>query len=725
MRSPLRARAFVPRSVALPLQVFFGGVALVLLVLVLVFVLLSHWVQRNADAVVQRELEQSADLVAQVLSGRQRSLTGGARVFVQGPSFRSFIADRRQQQLQSARIADSLRYDILDQTLEASSQLEADWTFVVDERGTLLAKSDEPDAYGSDLSSVPLVAGALQGHVTRGFGVSRDSLLFQAVAVPIAVPGSAPSGALVATKVVDSLLARDVKAATSAEIVFFVRDAEGARIAATSFATPLGKHLAPGIADQARAHAVIGGTRFATQGAAVTTAGGEVVGGYVVMSAHDAASAELAQVRRTLLLGALVGLGVCALAALATAARLARPVRALATLAQEAMRGNYAGALAAPLHRMTQPSELGELDVAVHELAAELRDRERLASTVGAAAASLARAEAAVAAAQPVAMHRIGVIGGRSAGTTGRPSTPAPPATPGELTAGDVVAERYRIEAVLGAGELGVTYRARDRVGGATVALKRVRVGRVGDPAAFVAALRGELSAARRLVHRNVVRVHDIGGEAGVPFVTMEYVEGLSLAALLRGTGPLPDDVVLAIAKQICRALAAAEAEGVVHGRLTPRQIQLGYDGVLRVGDFALAAIERRIRDNVATESDDLWARIPQLAGATVGAPEYMSPEQLIGEAPSPSADVYAAGVVLYECVTGATPFRTDSPLAFLAQKLGGAETAASDVLQPARPSRSVIAPLLRDLIARMIAPEADRRPPSAGALLTLIERAG
>jgi len=224
--------------------VFASGFALVVLVLTLVFVLLSRWVHHNADTVVQRELEQSADLVAQVLSGRQRSLAGGARVFVQGPSFRSFIADRRQQQQQSARFADSLRLDILDQTVEATSQLDADWAFVVGERGTLLAKSDEPDAYGADLSSVPLVAGALQGHVTSGFGVSRDSLLFQAVAVPIAVPGSAPSGALVATKVVDSLLAHDVKAATSAEIVFFVRDAQGARIAATSFATPLGKHLA-------------------------------------------------------------------------------------------------------------------------------------------------------------------------------------------------------------------------------------------------------------------------------------------------------------------------------------------------------------------------------------------------------------------------------------------------------------------------------------------------
>ena len=85
---------------------------------------------------------------------------------------------------------------------------------------------------------------------------------------------------------------------------------------------------------------------------------------------------------------------------------------------------------------------------------------------------------------------------------------------------------------------------------------------------------------------------------------------------------------------------------------------------------------------------------IPQLAGATVGAPEYMSPEQLIGEEPTAQTDLYAAGVVLYECVTGATPFRTDSPLAFLAQKLGDAEIAAgASELRTSRPSRNASAP--------------------------------
>jgi serine/threonine-protein kinase len=103
-----------------------------------------------------------------------------------------------------------------------------------------------------------------------------------------------------------------------------------------------------------------------------------------------------------------------------------------------------------------------------------------------------------------------------------------------------------------------------------------------------------------------------------------------------------------------------------------------------------------------------------------------MSPEQLIGEDPRPQDDLYAAGVVLYECVTGATPFRTDSPLAFLAQKLGDVELAAGIAeLDPARPSRGATPRVLSEVIARMIAPEPMKRARSAGELLALLERAG
>jgi serine/threonine-protein kinase len=704
----------------LPARVFLGGTALVAVLLAVVLAILSRGAQRSGDAVVHRELDQSADLVAQILSGRQRSLIGGARVFVQGPYFRAIVAENRLA-------------DILDQTFEAADQIDADWVFIVDERGTLLAKSDEPSASGGDLSAVPLVAGALQGRITSGYGVSRDSLLFQAVAVPIVVPGGAPIGALVATKIVDSLLARDVKAATSADIVFFVRNPTGPRVAASTLGASLHGTLASEITDQTRTRAVIDGVRYSTQGAAVTTAGGDIIGGFVVMSARDAASAEIAVVRRALLLAGLLGVGLSALAAFLVSRRVAEPVRELTSVARRATEGEYAALRASSAHAHTTGDEIGALEDALHLLVAELRDRQALVSALNASVPVLARLSASVAAVSSPSLMLRRAQGGGSRASAGAARASVPASVPasddrpaGELAAGDVVADRYRIDAVLGSGDMGVTYRARDRVAGEVVALKRLRLPRHGGEEPRLAdLLREEIRSVRRLSHRNVVRLHDVGEDDGVPFVTMDHVEGISLAEMLTANGPLGDTAVLSIAKQLCRALEAARALGVVHGNLSPKQLLLGYDGVLKVGDFALARIERRLRGREHAGADAArGSAIPQLAGATVGTPEYMAPEQMLGEEPSDRADIYAAGVVLYECVTGATPFRTDSPLAFLAQKLGGAAADASETRAPG-PSRSAIALVLSEAIGRMIAADPDQRPSSAGALLALLERAG
>jgi eukaryotic-like serine/threonine-protein kinase len=703
------------RSLTLPWKVFLGGVAVLGLVLVLVFAMLSRWARQSGEAVVQRELEQSADLVAQYLSARQRSLAGGARVFVQNPNFRSFVHER-------------LRDELLDQTLEAQEQLDAEWVFVVDESGVLLAKSDEPSAAGVSMGSVPLIAGALQGSVTTGFGVSGDSLLFQAVAVPIVVPGQAPIGALVATKAVDSTLALAAKAASSADIVFYVRDG-GPRVVVTSFDQRPPGPLVAGLASQPRGHVSLGGVRYASQAAALTTSGGSIVGGYVVMSARDAAGADVAQVRRALSFAALLGIALLALAAAVLNRNVSRPMRALATVARRA----ELGALPDDA-KMAAASgdELSTLAEAVQSLADDVHDRALLTAAMTAALPSIARAQgsAAVVPAQVLSMVRVQGASPRIGAASPRgPAAPPTESNADEPAPGDVMVGRYRIDAVLAAGDLGVTYRARDRVTGSVVALKRYRVARLSEkPAPMVDALREEIRA-RRLVHRNVVRLREVGEDAGTPFVTMDYVEGFALDTLLRAGGPLADGAVVAIAKQLCRALAAAEASGSVHGSLAPHRILLGYDGVLRVSDFAIARLERRLRGVRSAAGPDASARaseVPHLAGATVGTPEYMSPEQLIGEEPTAQTDLYAAGVVLYECVTGATPFRTDSPLAFLAQKLGDGEgSAGASELRASRPTRGAAAPVLSEVIARMIAPDTAHRARSAGELLVLLERAG
>src|ERR671928_1678064 len=212
------------RSPSISTRVFLFTAAIVCAVLAAALAVASHSGRRAAREAERRGLEQAADLTAQLLAGRWRSLGGGARVFVQGPYFRSLVAERRPD-------------DILDQAFEAKEQLGADWVFITDERGTLLAKSDEPGVQAVPMGGIPLVAGALEGRTTYGYGVSRDTLLFQTVGVPIVVPGAAPVGVLVATKVMDRQMALDVRAATNADVVFYTLDARGVpHVAATSFA---------------------------------------------------------------------------------------------------------------------------------------------------------------------------------------------------------------------------------------------------------------------------------------------------------------------------------------------------------------------------------------------------------------------------------------------------------------------------------------------------------
>src|SRR5919112_92763 len=154
-----------PTPLSLSWRVFLGTAAIVCAVLGAALATASRSVRRTGEESVRRGLEQATDLVAQFLAGRERSLAGGAGVFVQGPYFRAIVAGRS-------------RDHILDQAFEAAEQLDADWVFITDERGVLLAKSDEPGASGDALNGVPLIAGALQGRSTSGFGVSRDSILF-------------------------------------------------------------------------------------------------------------------------------------------------------------------------------------------------------------------------------------------------------------------------------------------------------------------------------------------------------------------------------------------------------------------------------------------------------------------------------------------------------------------------------------------------------------------
>src|SRR5437762_4848400 len=160
----------------------------------------------------------------------------------------------------------------------------------------------------------------------------------------------------------------------------------------------------------------------------------------------------------------------------------------------------------------------------------------------------------------------------------------------------------------------------------------------LADDADALERFKSEIRLARRISHRNVVRTHDLGEASGLYYITMEYVEGKSLKDLIRERGRLPAAVTLPIAKQLCRALEVAHEEGVIHRDIKPQNMVVGPDGVLKVMDFGIARLATRAPETGHTQ-----------AGMVVGTPEYMAPEQLLGEELDGRADLYSAGAVIQE----------------------------------------------------------------------------
>jgi CheY-like chemotaxis protein len=226
----------------------------------------------------------------------------------------------------------------------------------------------------------------------------------------------------------------------------------------------------------------------------------------------------------------------------------------------------------------------------------------------------------------------------------------------GQLAAGTMLADRYEILELLGHGGMGAVYRARDLELEEDLAIKMLRPEFVADPESLER-FKTEIRLARRISHPNVVRTHDFGETDGVRFLTMELVEGLTLRDLIDSRGKLGVSAVLAIAAQLAESLAIAHAQGVVHRDIKPQNLLLDDAGVLKVMDFGVACLSQRS------------SKLTQ-AGAIVGTPAYMSPEQLIGEHVDERSDLYSVGVVLYECLSGRPPHDGGSAITLIAKVL-------------------------------------------------------
>ncbi|WP_396626022.1 protein kinase [Luteitalea sp.] len=289
---------------------------------------------------------------------------------------------------------------------------------------------------------------------------------------------------------------------------------------------------------------------------------------------------------------------------------------------------------------------------------------------------------------------------------------------PGDLV-GKQLGERYHIIKLLGAGGMGAVYQALDNELGVAVAIKTVRKELAADPETaqlLDRRFKQELLLARKVTHRNIVRVHDIGELDGVKYITMPYLQGEDLATVLKREGRLPVERVLKLARSVISGLAAAHDAGVVHRDLKPANIMVAPDGEGLVMDFgvarstetASAAAEAMAAAGFTADNgtDPGLTRVAEQtqSGMVVGTIEYMAPEQSRGEAVDQRADIYAFGLILYDLLLGRTRAeRVKSAIAELQTRMREAPPALRSV-DPAIPVA------VEQLVMKCVQPEAADR---------------
>jgi serine/threonine protein kinase/tetratricopeptide (TPR) repeat protein len=219
---------------------------------------------------------------------------------------------------------------------------------------------------------------------------------------------------------------------------------------------------------------------------------------------------------------------------------------------------------------------------------------------------------------------------------------------PDELASGATFAGRYQIIEEIGKGDIGRVYKAYDTKIKEKIALKLIKP-EIARDKRTTERLSNEIRLARKIKHKNICQVFDLGEEKGAHFITMEYISGATLDSMIRMSGRLAVGTTINIAKQMAEGLAEAHRIGIVHRDLKSGNVMIDREGNIFITDFGIAR---------SLESKGIAA-----AGAMIGTPEYMSPEQATGKDVDQRSDIYSLGVILYEMVTGHIPFEGDSPL--------------------------------------------------------------
>ncbi len=658
-----------------------------LIVIALVATTLSYTTfqaDQLAHQTISEGLAETRDVWETFQADRYSKLKLGIRVLGNDPAFKAAVANVEDLEVRQATVFDMLH--------ERGQDLSADFFIATGPDGIVIARSDRAGVKGDDLSQDPVVTKPLeQGEESATVWLQGDKL-FHAVSVPM-VTGGETLGVLIAGYGINETLAGQLRKLTHSDIAYLTQSKGQSPQLSVSSLGPKDGALKE----------VLGRPEFATGGSGedpfslklrneayigivvpLKTASGERPGQMLALRSIAVEKAGFQQFRNSLIAVSLVVMAIALGLAFVAARQITGPVRTLAALVEKARDGSYSGAVA-----VATSDEIGVLARTFNSLLADLREKQQM-----------------------IDFLREGITVLRKSGETASPApagdatlatlNPATSAASARIQKGAIFANRYEILSTLGKGGMGVVYRAQDRQLDEVVALKVLRPDVLRDDPTLLERFKQELKLARRITHRCVLRTHDFGETEGTPYISMEFLEGITLKDLILSKGALPVGVGMRIAKQMCQGLDAAHRQGVIHRDIKPQNMLiLPETGELKIMDFGIARAAT-VKAGASGLTTD---------GTVMGTPDYIPPEQAQGATADFRSDIYSLGVVLFEIFTGKLPFRAESVMKIV----------LAHIQEPPPSPRSLNPKLSADLeavILRCLSKDPDTRYPRVGDVL-------
>ncbi len=637
----------------------------------------------QADAVSAKAIEQSLGQSSVVLETKIESRFNTIEEVAVG-----IAKDSRILPL----VYESASETLQDQSLEFQRVLEFDILFFTDDQGTVLARSDRPDAIGQNLAGrVSFFDQALSGTPAKGYFQSQGRLL-QIVVVPVfdnVVPDLVRGSVALAYEL-SAEMATEINSLTASDIGFFLftRNREGDYTGTTSTYNTnqaLGEALNTYFIEHPEQWQQLEFTSDTAKKLNLTLANDDYFSVIHMLRNEDDrslgfvmalySSTELLKPYKELQQSVVVVGILCLFSASVFAwifsMRISRPIVELVGITRNIQEGQF------PSKSSSSGSsdEVGLLYRAVLKMGKNLQEKAELENYLAQMSNDIDLNDA-----EPIVFQEDGTLINSPDNTlllsATLPSHKDSPSladndlindtqpssnnsqTFSGLATGSVILERYELLKPLGQGAMGIVFHALDKGLNEKVAIKFLpkTLFLQHDNISF----KEEIRLARRITHRNILRTYDFGEWQDYIYITMEYVAGYDLDQLIKGRGALSEHMGVLMARQICSAINAAHEQGVIHLDLKPSNMMINRQGILKIMDFGLA----RQMTSSTESADASTATQENKKNVVVGTPKYMAPEQFLHQTLDERTDIYAIGIILFTLLTGKPPFEGNDFLA-------------------------------------------------------------